>query len=327
MNLDYIPYRIFSYYTEIKDLIKGKSIRPRFADLHTSNRCNHRCNGCAYKDMHDGNVMSRDDHFTIVNNLIDFGISSFDFAGGGEPLMIPYLPELLLHITNRKCHFGIITNGSLLTDDLIDIIAECGTYIRISLEASNRLVFSEYKNVPPEQWDNTLNNITKLVSKNGNADVSIKFAVGKSLNGPMHYEDGLKLADDLGVDGVQFKLLRHEPEELSYEEIEHEYSIGPLHLGGYSCDRYEVPDPCWLNPLHTMVDHTGNAYICCYYYYRSEQHMIGNLLQHPIEYYWMKDDHMSKIKNISPYECSKVDCKFFRHHDTVDKYIHRLDFL
>jgi len=79
----------------------------------------------------------------------------------------------------------------------------------------------------------------------------------------------------------------------------------------------DVPK-CWLNPLHTTMDHKGNIYLCCYYYYREERHLIGNIFETPFEEMWMSRDHRRKIGAIERAECAKVDCKFFNHHKAVD---------
>ena len=129
---------------------------PRFVDLHTSNACNHKCVGCAYSGELDTDFMKEDQHIKIINDLMDFGVRAFDFAGGGEPLFLPYIESLFDLVHSRNGHFGVITNGSLLTERLMEKIVKYATYIRISLEASNVESFVKYKRVSGKEWNNKI---------------------------------------------------------------------------------------------------------------------------------------------------------------------------
>lgn len=319
---------IISYYDNIQLLQTDLMPGPRFVDLHTSNRCNQNCKGCAYANWLDNKIMSEEDHMKIIYDLLDLGVKGFDFAGGGEPLMLRYLPGIWDTIKRHGGNYGLVTNGTLLTDDLIDQLVEQATYVRISLEATCPHDYCMYKGVSTNHWSKAVGNIDKLVkakkAKNSKCDISIKFSVGKSLRGFSHYHRGIQLGKVLKVDNVQFKALRHKPEELTLQEKKDEDLID-ISAEGIQVRKWITPaekiPQCWLNPLHTVVDHTGNVYICCYYYYRGKEHVLGNMLETKIDKFWFSDEHKKKIKDINKKECAKVDCKFFRHHRVVDEMI------
>jgi radical SAM protein with 4Fe4S-binding SPASM domain len=176
-----------------------------------------------------------------------------------------------------------------------------------------------------------MRNISRLVGMR-NADgsplqIGIKFSVSKSLRDQKHYEDGIRLAHELGVDRVTFKATRHMPEEITLsakvkerqllrDTLSHNYHRNVVEW------ITELPDnlipQCWLNPLHTVMDHLGNIYICCYYYNRGEEHLLGNILETGFASIWYSEDHWQKIRNIDREKCKKVDCKFFYHHHAVE---------
>jgi len=325
---------ILSFYSEIQQLLKGEIPRPRFADLHTSNMCNHNCIGCAYRSSLNNRVMSKFQHEKIIKDLLKLGVKGFDFAGGGDPLKLSYINWMFDLVKREGGSYGVITNGTLFNEGLISQVISQATYVRISFEASNQEDYCKYKRVGRIQWHKLMENISSLVEEKkklgSTCEIGIKFAVGKTLRGISHYAQALCLGRQLGVDNVQFKSLRHEPEELSLEEkkIEDEICTKLCNMSinkNLQIRKWIVPledkhiPQCWLNPLHIVIDYLGNVYLCCYYYYRILKHKLGNMLETPIEDLWFSDKHKLMIREINREECSKVDCKFFWHHKNVER--------
>ena len=321
-------------WNEILRLKSGYKILPHFVDFHTSNLCNQHCNGCAYSDVINGSYMDASKHLRAVDMFLDLAVDAFDFAGGGEPTLIPYLGDLLKYIREKNAHYALITNGSNLKEDIVQALLWGGTYVRISLEASCEEDHKKYKGENVIDWTDLLCNIKNLVSmrdkSKSDLEISIKFSVSKSFRGEEHYQRIFKIADSLNIDRVVVKCLRHEPEELSIEERTKEfgYFMKAMPKGR----RYKIVDSilpwhsipqCWLNPLHTVMDHLGNLYICCYYYFRENDFLIGNIFEESFEDIWLSPSHLDKIRRINPQSCAKVDCKFFAHHKAVDEMLKR----
>ena len=319
---------------DILKLKSGQKILPHFVDFHTSNLCNQHCIGCAYSDVINGTFMPVEKHIKAVDMFLDLGVDAFDFAGGGEPTLIPYLGDLFKYINERNAHYALITNGSNLSEDIVQALLWGGTYVRISLEASNEEDHKKYKGDNVIDWADLLCNVKNLVSMRdkGRSDleISIKFSVSKSLRGQEHYKRIFKIADSLNIDRVVVKCLRHEPEELTIKEryLEYKYFLEALPTGRHYktvesiLPWNEVPQ-CWLNPLHTVMDHLGNLYLCCYYYWRENDFLIGNIFEEKFEDIWLSPKHKEKIRKINKESCSKVDCKFFKWHKDVDEAMKR----
>jgi hypothetical protein len=271
----------------------------------------------------------------VIDDLMDVGVKAFDFSGGGEPLMMESMPKLWDHVKQRGGYFGLITNGTLLYQHISNQLLEQATYVRISMEASDALSYQEYKGVNLKHWENMIENLCYIANQkhktNSKCQISLKFAVGKTLKGKEHFYNGIQWGHNLMVDSVQFKALRHFPEELSFhEKIEQQGIIDNLYaLNNYipkvNVRSWILPFPdekipqCWLNPLHVAVDHQGNCYICCYYYYRKSRHYIGNMVEDKFVDFWGTSNHQEKVNNIDPNECRQVDCKFYHHHVIVNE--------
>ena len=327
-------HNILTHYNAIEALKNNIMPSPRFCTLQTSNQCNQHCQGCSFghHDVQlDGRIMTWEDHKKILIDLIDVGIKSFEFCGGGEPTCLPYLLNALKFIHSRGCHFGMITNGLLLSDELINFVIDYGTYIRISLETANSSVYQEYKKVPELHYSRVLDHMRALVERKHSSgslcDIGIKFGVSKTLCNYSHFEEAIELANEFQPDSIQFKCLRHKPEELSLEDKKIQNSI--LQLLKEKCSvpiidwlipyyPQDVPQ-CWLNPLHTVVDYLGDVYLCCYYYYREREHKLGNMLRTPFSKLWYSQEHWDRIRSIDRHKCALVDCKFFGHHRVVDE--------
>jgi len=323
---------LFYRWEDIQKLRRGEIVKPTFVDFHTSNVCNHNCQGCAYGGKLTTDIMPEDRHKAAVKIFLEQGVKAFDFAGGGDPCFLPYLPKLVELIADNGAHSGIITNGSHISEQLRDAVLAHSTYIRISLEASNQDAYSNYKHVPSIMWDRVIGNINSLVSlkkkSKSDCEITIKFSVSKSLRGEKHYCDALRLAIDLGVDRVSFKALRHQPEELTeLDKYREDEFLADISAACKSCPpitRWIVPvrlnqvPQCWLNPLHTVMDWQGNIYICCYYYYRDNDFKIGNIFEQKFDDIWFGEVHRQKLKKINRKHCAMVDCKFFRHHRDVE---------
>jgi radical SAM protein with 4Fe4S-binding SPASM domain len=324
---------IFYRWPDLQRLKNGEMILPNFVDVHLSDICNQSCRGCAFKAGHENEMMSESDFMFAAKILMDNGVQGLAFCGGGEPCTLPYLPQVWEYIRSRDCHFAMLTNGSLLTPQIMGAMLYSGTFIRVSLETSNREDYCAYKQVPDDVWDRVINNVRVLVKlkklNNSQCSVGIKFAVSKSLRGKNHFEDGVQLAKELGVDRVTFKAIRGGEEELEYAEsvVEDALLDDALKQLQPSCivARWITPvktifiPQCWLNPLHTVMNWKGDLFICCYYYFRKERHKIGNIFEQDFKEMWFSDKHKELIKNIKREECAKVDCKFFHYHDEFNE--------
>jgi len=324
---------IFYRWDDLKKLQGGEMISPGFVDLHLSDVCNQNCRGCAFKANHENDMMSESRFMLAADILMDNGVRAFAFCGGGEPCTVKYLPQAWEYIHSRNCHFAMLTNGSLLTYEVIESMISKGTFIRISLEASNGANYSKYKQINRGVWNAVLQNVRILVaykkSTGFQCSIGIKFAVCKSLRGRLHYENGLTLAQELGVDRVTFKAIRGGEEELEYAESVAEDFILKEALSALrpTCkvtkwivpERNEIIPQCWINPVHTVMNWKGDLFICCYYYGRKERHLIGNIFEQDFKEMWFSDKHKELIKNIRREECAKVDCKFFHYHDEFNE--------
>ena len=112
---------------------------PRTVDLEITSRCNLRCRYCYFFDnqevtYHD---LSTEEWLQFFDELGQCGVMNVCLAGG-EPFIREDLPELIKAIVKNRMRFTILSNGTLIDDDIADFIANTGrcNSVQISIDGS-----------------------------------------------------------------------------------------------------------------------------------------------------------------------------------------------
>jgi MoaA/NifB/PqqE/SkfB family radical SAM enzyme len=104
-----------------------------------TNRCNEHCEYCFRELLQE--PRSLEDNKKIVDNLVQLGVTSITFAGG-EPLMYPYLLDLIKYANGYDLKINLITNGSLLKVNSVNClkILQYLNKITFSLDSTNNAI-------------------------------------------------------------------------------------------------------------------------------------------------------------------------------------------
>lgn len=112
---------------------------PRTVDIEVTARCNLRCKYCYFFGNEE--VEYRDlptaDWLAFFDELGSLGVMEAVLAGG-EPFIRQDLPELLDGLVRNRMRFSILSNGTLITDEIAARIAATGrcNYVQISIDGS-----------------------------------------------------------------------------------------------------------------------------------------------------------------------------------------------
>ncbi|MBF0117636.1 MAG: radical SAM protein [Desulfobacterales bacterium] len=338
--LELLRYRIFSFYNEAKQIKNGIMPRPRVAIYHPTYVCNHNCSGCDFRFQNKEFkvMMTREQNLRIISQIISSKVEGVEFAGGGEPLLHPFIVEDVEKLSKAGISVSLITNGSFLKEDILKTFIENGTYIRISLESGCLETFKQVKGITKDsEYENIINNIrsaTEMRAKlNKDLDISIKFTVGRNNFSDM--EKGIKLSIDLGVDSIQFKLYENvdkiginedwdkgsqndlENIQLKLSELKVKYRDKITIIGNLK--KTQIEGKCWLTPIITIIDAFGDVYLCPYYRHRMESHKLGNLMEKSFDEIWFAKSHWDAITNIKTEKCDLYDCRFHIYSDLMSQ--------
>ena len=112
---------------------------PRSVDLDITSRCNLSCLYCYYYDNPavDYVDLPTADWLKFFAELCDLAVMNVTLAGG-EPFIRRDLPELLGGIVANRMRFSILSNGTLINDEIAAFIADTGRcdYVQVSIDGS-----------------------------------------------------------------------------------------------------------------------------------------------------------------------------------------------
>lgn len=113
---------------------------PRTVDVEITSKCNLRCLYCYYFDNPEINYhdLPADEWLQFFDELGRLAVMNVCLAGG-EPFARKDLPELLEGIVRNRMRFTILSNGTLIDDDIAEFIAATGRcdFVQVSLDGSN----------------------------------------------------------------------------------------------------------------------------------------------------------------------------------------------
>ena len=117
---------------------------PDIVQIESTNLCNAKCDFCPRDEMHRRQgVMEMDLFRKVVAECAALGITHIRVHNYGEPFLDKQLVEKVRYAKSKGIHnVGMISNGSLITEDLARGMIEAGLdAINISMDAAGREVF------------------------------------------------------------------------------------------------------------------------------------------------------------------------------------------
>lgn len=170
-----------SYSSKLKNVKKNVDIKTVY--LHITQKCNFECSYCYNKhNLNSWKELNSDLWFKIIDNLKSIGVKNIIFTGG-EPLLYKDLLEVVKYTKLKEFNVELLTNGSLLKDDKLEILKYTDGVI-VSLDSMieeineiNRINSKEYniinnlKSIPEQLKDkikirSVITNENKMYIKN-----------------------------------------------------------------------------------------------------------------------------------------------------------------
>ncbi len=314
-----------------------------------SNKCNFNCIWCnAFEIMQKDQINLSGDHLIkLADFYAEWGVKSTCVAGGGEPFMNPSTGKMLLRLKENGVGCASVTNGSLLTDELIEIIAATSRWAGISIDAGTNLTYMKIKGITSNKiFDKVLNNIAKLTKRIRNTgsecEVGYKFLL-HPLNAREIFR-AAKLAKMLGVHDFQIRpvgwdnvMKTQNEDNINFTEILGEidrqinqamcledknfFVYGIRHKFQPNFQRKVNFKRCWASPIATLVfGADGNCHLCLDMRGRKEMILCSHYPNpNEILKYWNSDRHKKILQNIDPNKCPR--CTIGPYNEIVEQVI------
>lgn len=118
---------------------RGIMSTPREVDIEITSKCNLRCKYCYFFDNPNPTYIDlpKDEWIKFFKELGKCKVMSVTLQGG-EPFIRKDLPEIISAVIENKMRFSILTNGSLITDEITKFLKDTGRcdQIQVSLDGS-----------------------------------------------------------------------------------------------------------------------------------------------------------------------------------------------
>lgn len=317
------PYSLSkaTYHTDrIKSLQEGKPIPPTNIQVDLEAYCNDNCPFCSYRADESWNAKAMLELITktklpmmtdykpigsptkdsslpayfadeLPRQLDEAGIPSVTFTGGGESTLWPAYDRIIDNLARYGIEIGLITNGSVLTDHRIEMIAKHYRWIRFSMDACTQETHREMHHTPNLDFERRIGIIKKLVEKRQESGripdndsegltIGINFVITDQ---NFHeIEESCKFYSELGVDYIRFSFMYIDGfgmGQISKENLEKirpifrecvekysrpEFTVTPA---SYKMDSYSHPnddfETCYMQRFVWALGANCKVYPCC----------------------------------------------------------------
>lgn len=280
---------------------------PLFLNIHINDRCNLKCIMCdtrTYYEENPGEVMDFDDLIQQLKVLKRRGLVGV-VIGGTEPLLHPDICERLDRIQKIGVKPILITNGTLLNEEMSKTLAGSATEIVISLDGATPETNDRIRGLGT--FRQTIKGISKLVAfrKTLKTHLLINTCI-TSIN--LHEMEAIiRLGEKVGVDGVLFqnvdtneRWLKPDKEKLAAllnkinrERSTYKIRIPPaLYLQSLATSD-ESASHCFVPGLISNVDAYGNVFACW-----KIKEILGNIKETPFLRIWASGKYKEFRENV-----------------------------
>lgn len=210
MGTFYANTKIFHFPERLSAVARGEAAAPLHIRLKPTNRCNHRCHYCCYRNsnLFLSQLMNEQDQIPeakmaeLVRDFARMGVKAVTFSGGGEPLCYPYITQTVAGLAAAGIKVAMLSNGGLLHGEVAELLATRAVWLRISMDAADREGYAASRGVTPAEFDRVCANIQRFAAISGRTCVLGLNLIVTRDNSP-RILDFLKLTRDLGVDHVK----------------------------------------------------------------------------------------------------------------------------
>ena len=316
MGLLYTKMKIFHFKEKIDSLAQesNKILAPIHIRIKPTNVCFHNCRYCAYrvgnlqlgKDMLERDFIPKEKMMEILDDMVEMGVRSVTFSGGGDPFYYPHLLGALKRLAKMPVKFASLTNGAGLEGALAEIFAHHGSWLRISIDGWDDESYSFYRTVAKGEFTKVMSNMKNFKKLKGRCLLGVSIIVDKT--NALHIYEFIKQIKDVGVDSTKVSPciisndgkennLYHQPifeqvrEQIRRAQSDFVDDAFQIHDTYHELEGKFKKDYTWCPYLQILpvIGADLNIYPCQDKAYNLEEGLIGSIKDMRFKDFWFSD--------------------------------------
>lgn len=287
----------YSQYRNKWDVCGSKQIdcgMPLQLNIELTEKCNLRCIMC-YRNygikVREG-TLSLDDIKLLVKQFSDMHIPSL-WLSGGEPLLHPYIQEILRAFGSVKpVDYWMVTNGLLLSDEMAATIIDSGlTWLSVSIDAS---AADTYKRIRGGDYQKLIQNIERFLS--------IRKEKGSKL--PFLRVSFINMEENKGEENAFIEYWRDKADIIDIQTLADYHDLDQFTKEDVLNAQYKCTAPFTL----VSVLPNGDIIPCCNGFYGEKSRF--NIHNITLKEYWTSEYHEKFANSIKQKKYCKecIDC-------------------
>lgn len=210
-KLLYSKMKIFHFKEKLDSLSRyvDKMMSPVHIRIKPTNICNHNCSYCAYrvenlqlgKDMSIRDQIPKEKMIEIIDDIVNMGVKSVTFSGGGEPFCYPYLLDAVKKLAQTPVKFAALTNGSKLQGEIAELFSNYATWLRISIDGWDDDSYSQYRGVAKGEFTKVMDNMENFKRLKGRCFLGVSIIIDQ--RNAVHIYDFVQRLKGIRVDSVK----------------------------------------------------------------------------------------------------------------------------
>lgn len=315
----------------IEDFYAGMRPAPVTADIEPTNACNINCQWCypmqtGFRQEYKAH-MQKERLLALPGFLKDWGVKCAQVTGGGEPLFHPDIRDFFGEMKRVELPFGLITNGVLLRDPIIDVVHDFADWIGFSMDAGTAKTWSTLKGSPERNFERIIRNMEELNRRKQGVRVAYKYLINSG-----NYREVLtaaRVAKEAGCDDFHLRptynfgafgevdfdevndilegVKSYEGDGFNVFTIQHKFS-------NKLSDQELTFPKCVATPLLLTFSADHNAYFCLDHRGEADFALASFAVSlDTVKDYWGTKAHRDRLDAIEPPKCKK--CTFKGYND------------
>ncbi|KKN02486.1 hypothetical protein LCGC14_1117300 [marine sediment metagenome] len=324
----YSSLKVLHHPKRLDALRRGEAMPPLRVQLVPTNRCNQRCQSCAYrlKDYTTSQTFKSTEEIPyeklvqIVSDCKSLGVKAIEITGGGEPTVHPHFLDLCQLVLKADIDLGVVTNGVRWSPKYSQVLSGA-SWVRFSLDAGCSKTYAEYRESSRMTYDRVRKNLRDLVMHRGNSGllVGVGFVVtgqnwsevrGAAARARDDGADNMRISALFQNEGVEyFKNFYREAREICIEAVS--LSTENFQVFNQFGDRLSdledaSPDYsfCGYSKLTTYIGADCCAYACCNTAYNSLG-LLGSFKDRTFRDFWLSREATTILHNLDATKCPR----------------------